>query len=77
MNACVGDLFCALRGQQGPSQPDSASRHSYANGPFNSPGTSNPFATPASVTSHQSLEDEETLLLDPQVLHAACALSGA
>ncbi|BDA45618.1 Myosin-17 [Coccomyxa sp. Obi] len=50
----------------GPSQPDSPSRQSFANGPFNSPGTSNPFATPASVTSHQSLEDEETLLLDPQ-----------
>lgn len=55
--------------EQGPSQPGSPSRQSSsANGPFSSPGNSNPFATPASVTSHHSLEDEETLLLDPQVL---------
>ncbi|EIE22795.1 hypothetical protein COCSUDRAFT_47698 [Coccomyxa subellipsoidea C-169] len=51
----------------GPSQPGSPSqKSSSANGPFASPGNSNPFATPASVTSHHSLEDEETLLLDPQ-----------
>ena len=37
-----------------------------SNGNFSSPGN-NAFATPASVASQHSLEDEETLLLDPQV----------
>ena len=38
-----------------------------ANGNFGTP-SGGAFATPASVASQHSLEDEETLLLDPQVL---------
>ena len=37
-----------------------------ANGNFGTP-SGGAFATPASVASQHSLEDEETLLLDPQV----------
>ena len=58
---------CCLAALQGsaddvnltPQQPS-------ANGNFGTP-SGGAFATPASVASQHSLEDEETLLLDPQV----------
>ena len=57
---------------QGPhSQPDSPARQmgGAANGPYGTPPHgANAFGTPASGASQHSFEDEETLLLDPQVI---------
>ena len=52
---------------QGPTDENAYTpQRPTSNGNFGSPGN-NAFGTPASVASQHSLEDEETLLLDPQV----------
>ncbi len=52
---------------QGPADENAYTpQRPTSNGNFGTPGT-NAFATPNSVASQHSLEDEETLLLDPQV----------
>ena len=58
---------CLLQGPH--SQPDSPTRSASAgNGPYGTPPHgAHAFGTPASNASQHSFEDEETLLLDPQV----------
>ena len=54
-------------GLQGPSDENAFTpQRPTSNGNYGTPG-GNAFATPASMASQHSIEDEETLLLDPQV----------
>ena len=59
-------------GLQGPSDENAFTpQRPTSNGNYGTPG-GNAFATPASMTSQHSIEDEETLLLDPQVTLLTC-----